>query len=65
MSLRSYAGGMDQLPTLEDSRGVDVGQIRDLLGLSVAERAAEMISVSNLIIEAQECARRARERAAG
>lgn len=46
---------------LEDRRGVDVSQIRELLELSVAERAAEMISLSNMMIEAQERARRARE----
>jgi hypothetical protein len=47
---------------LEDQRGVDLSQIRELLDLSVAERAAEMIRVSNMVLEAQECARRARER---
>lgn len=57
--------GMGVIAPLEDQRGVDVSQIRELLELSVAERAAEMIRVSNVIIEAQECARRARERAAG
>jgi hypothetical protein len=38
---------------LEDWRGVDIGQIRELLQLSVADRAAEMVRVSNLVIEAQ------------
>jgi hypothetical protein len=39
---------------LEDWRGVDIGQIRELLQLSVADRAAEMVRVSNLVIEAQD-----------
>lgn len=38
---------------LEDWRGVDIGQIRELLELTVADRAAEMVRVSNLVIEAQ------------
>jgi len=39
---------------LEDWRGVDIGQIRELLKLSVAERASEMVRVSNLVLDAQE-----------
>jgi hypothetical protein len=31
---------MDQLPSLEDSRGVDVSQIRRLLRMSVEDRWA-------------------------
>jgi hypothetical protein len=37
----------------EDWRGVDVGQIRRLLAKSPAERAAEMIRVSNRLFRAQ------------
>ena len=44
----------------EDSRGVDVGQIRDMLSMSVAERAHEMVRVANLMAKARETAREAR-----
>lgn len=37
----------------EDARGVDVGQIRRLLAMSPAERAAEMIRVGNRLFRAQ------------
>ncbi len=42
----------------EDGRGVDVGQIRDLLRMSVAERAHEMVRVANLMARARETALR-------
>ena len=48
----------------EDWRGVDIGQIRDLLKMSVAERASEMVRVSNLVLDAQERSRSARGRVA-
>ena len=54
---------MNQQSPLEDWRGVDVGQIRELLDMSVAERAAEMVRVSNLVMNAQEHAKNAREKA--
>jgi hypothetical protein len=41
----------------EDARGVDVGQIRDLLRMSVAERAHEMVRVANLMAKARESVR--------
>ena len=44
----------------EDERGVDVGQIRDLLRMSVAERAHEMVRVANLMAGSRETALRAR-----
>lgn len=44
----------------EDERGVDVGQIRDLLRMSVAERAHEMVRVANLMAKARETALRRR-----
>ena len=44
----------------EDGRGVDVGQIRDLLRMSVAERAHEMVRVANLMARARETALRGR-----
>jgi hypothetical protein len=42
----------------EDDRGVDVGQIRELLRMSVAERAHEMVRVANLMAKARETALR-------
>lgn len=44
----------------EDERGVDVGQIRDMLSMSVAQRAHEMVRVANLMAKARETAREAR-----
>ena len=44
----------------EDGRGVDVGQIRDLLRMSVAERAHEMVRVANLMARARETALKGR-----
>ncbi|MEY2643110.1 MAG: hypothetical protein RLZZ368_1757 [Actinomycetota bacterium] len=44
----------------EDARGVDVGQIRELLRMSVAERAHEMVRVANLMARAREIALRGR-----
>jgi hypothetical protein len=38
----------------EDARGVDVGQIRDMLSMSIAERAHEMVRVANLMAKARE-----------
>lgn len=40
----------------EDERGVDVGQIRELLRMSVAERAHEMVRVANLMARARDFA---------
>lgn len=44
----------------EDARGVDVGQIRDLLRMSVAQRAHEMVRVANMMAKARETASAAR-----
>ena len=47
---KAYTQTMDswQNPN-EDSRGVDVGQIRDLLRMSVADRVHEMVRVANMM----------------
>lgn len=50
----------DAKAPLEDWRGVDLGQIRDLLRMSVAERAHEMVRVSNLLAQARVTAQRER-----
>jgi len=44
---------MDSNSPLEDWRGVDVGQIRRQLRMTVAERAAGMVRVSNRLFRAQ------------
>jgi len=53
---------MDNVNPLEDWRGVDVGQIRDLLKLSVAERSAEMVWACNVVLRIQENVKMARNR---
>jgi hypothetical protein len=42
---------MEWQSPLEDWRGVDVGQIRDLLNMSVEERVAHMVHVANVMLE--------------
>jgi hypothetical protein len=41
---------MDQLPSLEDSRGVDVGQIRRQLRMSVEDRVRHRAEVTNKLM---------------
>jgi hypothetical protein len=57
----AYDVVMEQVSTLEDWRGVDLGQIRALLDMTVAEGAAEMVRVSNLVFEIREHAARMQE----
>ena len=45
----------------EDERGVDIGQIRRQLKLTVAERVREMVHAANVLMTMQENARRFRE----
>ena len=45
----------------EDERGVDIGQIRVLVNLTVAERVREMVHAANVLMTIQENARRFRE----
>ena len=42
----------------EDARGVDIGQIRELLRMSVAERVREMVHAANVLMTMQENVRR-------
>ena len=59
MTPRASTFGVDQWQNPnEDWRGVDVTQIRDLLRMSVAERAHEMVRVANLMARARESALR-------
>ncbi len=47
---------MEQSP-LEDSRGVDISQIRRLLQMSVQERVDYMVEVTNKLLEIRDTAR--------
>lgn len=44
---------MELRPTFEDERGIDVTQIRQLLGMTVADRVTEMIAFSNTVLDVQ------------
>ena len=46
----------------EDARGVDVGQIRELLRMSVAERVRQMVHAANVLMTIQENVRRFSEK---
>ncbi len=50
---RPYGGGVEQVPPIEDSRGVDVGQIRRQLAMTVPERVRSMVEAANTMIEIQ------------
>ena len=61
MTPRAYTKHMDGWKNpIEDERGVDISQIRDMLNMSIAERAHEMVRVANLMVKARETAREAR-----
>ena len=42
----------------EDARGVDIGQIRELVRMSVAERVRQMVHAANVLMTMQENVRR-------
>jgi hypothetical protein len=42
---------VDQLPVIEDWRGVDVSQIRQLLRMTVEDRVQHMVEVANTLME--------------
>ncbi len=48
---RSYTVLVEQLPVIEDERGVDIGQIRRQLRMSVEDRVAHMVDVANTLME--------------
>lgn len=48
---------MDQPEALEDERGVDIGQIRRLLRMSVEERVRYMVDVANKLMDIRSNAR--------
>lgn len=45
---------MEQVPTLEDIRGVDLSQIRRQLQMSVPERVRSMVDAANTMLAMQE-----------
>jgi len=58
----AYTDTVDAWPNPnEDERGVDIGQIRRQLKLTVAERVREMVHAANVMMTLQENARRFRE----
>ena len=59
----SYAGGMEQVPPIEDGRGVDVSQIRRQLRMTVPERVKSMVEAANTMLAIQERARASLRRA--
>jgi hypothetical protein len=48
---------VDPVPTIEDSRGVDVSQIRRQLQMTVPERVRSMVEAANTLLAIQERAR--------
>jgi hypothetical protein len=50
----SYADGVEQVPTIEDSRGVDISQIRRQLRMTVPERVRSMVEAANTMLAIQE-----------
>lgn len=62
MTLGAYTFTVDEWKNSnEDERGVDIGQIRALVKLTVAERVREMVHAANVLMTIQENARRFRE----
>jgi hypothetical protein len=52
---------MEEAQSLEDWRGVDIGQIREQLRLPVKDRVRVMVEAANRMIAIQDHARRANE----
>ena len=50
----SYADGVEQVPIIEDSRGVDISQIRRQLRMTVPERVRSMVEAANTMLAIQE-----------
>jgi hypothetical protein len=53
---------VDQSPAVEDSRGVDIGQLRRRLRMSVPERVRTMVEVANTMLSIQQAARASLQR---
>jgi len=50
----SYVGGIERVSSIEDSRGVDVSQIRRQLQMTVPERVRSMVEAANTMLAIQE-----------
>lgn len=62
MTPRAYTYTVDEWKNPnEDERGVDVGQIRSQLRLTVAERVQQIVHAANVLMKMQKTARDARE----
>lgn len=48
---------MEQLPLIEDERGVDISQIRRQLLLSVPDRVRTMVDAANVMLSIQRTAK--------
>ncbi len=51
MTRRRTLCGMDELPVIEDERGVDISQIRRQLRMSVEDRVVHMVEVANTLMD--------------
>ena len=58
----SYTVAVEQLPVIEDERGVDVGQIRRQLCLSVPDRVRTMVDAANVMLSIQRTAKASLQR---
>ena len=63
MAAASYACVMEQQSAVEDSRGVDVSQIRRQLRMTVPERVQSMVEAANTMLAIQEHAQASLRRA--
>ena len=54
---RRRLGGVEQTPSIEDDRGVDISQIRRQLRMSVEDRVRHMVAVANTLMEIRASAR--------
>lgn len=54
---------MEQAPLIEDSRGVDVSQIRRQLAMTVPERVRSMVEAANTMLAIQRHAQASLRRA--
>jgi hypothetical protein len=55
--------GVEQVPLIEDSRGVDVSQIRRQLRMTVPERVRSMVEAANAMLAIQDHAQTSLRRA--
>lgn len=53
---------MEQLPDIEDARGVDISQIKRQLRMSVPERVRTMVETANVMLSIQRTAQASLQR---